>query len=216
MSGKHRLQREERIVPLGALAAGGVLSFMLGAVIVSQPATSEPPVSIATAAAPTVTPTVDSTLVVPTPISTPTTVEAPVTTAATVTRTVPTTTVVEETYTPQLSASGSNLVDAAREYIGDGIPYLYGGKDESGMDCSAFIWHVLRDEGFDVPYRNSVALKAWTTPVSAADARPGDLVFWDGHVGLYPGSGDVIDMASGPGTVTERALWGTPTFGRLP
>lgn len=112
--------------------------------------------------------------------------------------------------------SHSALVGIARSFIGRGIPYLYGGKDPAvGLDCSGFIWVVLKQGGYNVPYRSSGALAAWATPISASQAVPGDLVFWPGHAGIYAGGGTVIDdgTSAGPKVTT---IWGSPTYGRIP
>lgn len=112
--------------------------------------------------------------------------------------------------------SHSGLVAIARSFIGRGIPYVFGGKDPAvGLDCSGFVWVVLKQGGYNVPYRSSGALAAWATPISASQAVPGDLVFWPGHVGIYAGGGTVIDdgTAAGPKLST---IWGSPTYGRIP
>lgn len=115
-------------------------------------------------------------------------------------------------------AVDSSIVGVARSWLGKNIPYLYGGGTLNGMDCSHFIWEVLKDAGYNVPYRNSAALKDWTIPISRANALPGDLVFWyspTSHAGIYAGNNQVIDHGSGYGPKL-RSLWGSPTFGRIP
>ena len=118
---------------------------------------------------------------------------------------------------PAPAALGDRVASAARKYTGARIPYRYGGKDpRAALDCSGFVWHVLRDAGLDVPYRASGALAAWAVPVSRSDARPGDLVFWPHHVAVYLGDGQIIDQGGpGPGPHV-RSLWGSPKFGRIP
>lgn len=107
-------------------------------------------------------------------------------------------------------------MSASRKYVDRDIPYLWGGKTLRGMDCSALVWFILRDAGLDVGYRYSGALKEWATPISRSQARPGDLVFWPGHVGVFIGDGKVIDHG-GPGLGANiRTIWGSPTYGRVP
>ena len=43
-------------------------------------------------------------------------------------------------------------------------------------------------------------------------AQPVDLVVWPGHLGIYAGGDTVIDAGRTPGAVTERTIWGNPTF----
>ena len=126
---------------------------------------------------------------------------------------------------PSTGGLQERIVEAARGYVGKGIPYRYGGKacaTYGPCDCSALVWVVLQDAGLDVTYRNSAALKQWAAPVSRPDAVPGDLVFFayaNGrvhHVGVYAGNNMLIDHG-GPGRGANlRPIWGTPQFGRVP
>lgn len=90
---------------------------------------------------------------------------------------------------PAQSASGSEIVDIAFRYVG--TPYAWGGASPAGFDCSGFTWYVFQQLGIDIP-RSSAAQRNAGTVVSAADARPGDLVWWSGHVGIYTGNGNHI------------------------
>lgn len=110
----------------------------------------------------------------------------------------------------------SAVVKSARSFLGLGIPYVWGGKTLAGMDCSGYIWRVLQKAGYDVPYRDSRALRSWTIPISAGEARPGDLVFWPGHAAIYAGGGRIYDSGSTSSGVTERNMWGGARFGRIP
>lgn len=108
--------------------------------------------------------------------------------------------------------SRQEMVAAALSYLG--TPYLYGGIDEKGMDCSGLIFRVLL-QSFEtgvlptvsrpVP-RTAVALFHWVEPVSLIQLEPGDLVFFNttgkvSHVGLYIGENSFIHSASeGPKT----------------
>ncbi|WP_255411513.1 C40 family peptidase [Georgenia sp. SYP-B2076] len=94
------------------------------------------------------------------------------------------------------SASASQIVNIARKYVG--TPYVYGGTTPAGFDCSGFTAYVFAQAGINLP-RTSSAQRAAGTVVSAAQARPGDLVWGPGHVGIYTGNGNHI-AARSPGT----------------
>jgi peptidoglycan DL-endopeptidase CwlO len=88
----------------------------------------------------------------------------------------------------------SEIVRIAKEYVG--VPYVWGGASPSGFDCSGFVAYVYSKVGLSIPH--SVAKQyAYGTPVSKADLRPGDLVFFDGlrHNGIYIGGGDFVHAA---------------------
>ena len=89
-----------------------------------------------------------------------------------------------------------------------GKPYIWGSKggrsdfsqDAAGFDCSGFVSYVYKNSlGVDVPAFTGSAYPA-TRPVAAAEAQPGDLVFWNmgtpdprrQHVAIYVGNGQVI------------------------
>ncbi|HLS14681.1 MAG TPA: C40 family peptidase [Beutenbergiaceae bacterium] len=106
------------------------------------------------------------------------------------------------------SASGSAVVDIARRYVG--TPYVWGGSTPAGFDCSGFTAYVFAQLGINLPRTSGAQAGAGRT-VSAAEARPGDLVAWPGHVGIYTGNGNNI-AARNPGT----ALYEGPIFHNSP
>ncbi|TFV83327.1 transglycosylase SLT domain-containing protein [Blastococcus sp. CT_GayMR16] len=116
------------------------------------------------------------------------------------------------------SASESAVVAEAQKYIG--VPYLWGGTDPSkGLDCSGFTQQVFENLGIDLPRTSSQQATAGRPVASVADARPGDLVFFDyssdrpgiDHVGIYLGDGKMMDSPKPGDTVGVRNV-GTPTL----
>lgn len=105
----------------------------------------------------------------------------------------------------------SKIVAAAYRYRG--APYVRGGTDSSGFDCSGFVYRVFRDAvGLTLP-RTARDQYSYCEPISRAALQPGDLVFFDttggiSHVGIYTGDGRFIHSPSEGSTtgVTENDL----------
>jgi cell wall-associated NlpC family hydrolase len=92
---------------------------------------------------------------------------------------------------PHPPPRGQRAAHIALKYRG--VPYRWGGTEPSGFDCSGFVQHVYAQVGLKLP-RSAAQQYEQGTPVSRADLRPGDLVFFDRlrHNGIYIGQGRFI------------------------
>ncbi len=111
------------------------------------------------------------------------------------------------------TVAGNAVLEIAARYVG--VPYVYGGGTPDGFDCSGFTSYVFAQLGVTLP-RSSSAQGSVGTVVAATDARPGDLMWWPGHVAIYAGGSLQID-ASQPGTTVQfRPIHrSNPTFIRV-
>ncbi|QPL05641.1 MULTISPECIES: C40 family peptidase [Actinomyces] len=112
------------------------------------------------------------------------------------------------TTTTAANPGGSSIAGIAMQY--QGVPYVTGGASPNGWDCSGFVQYVYAQAGIALP-RTSYDQGAAGTLVSAAEAQPGDIVYYGYHVGIYVGDGMMVD-AGNPGTGTVyRPVWGSPS-----
>jgi peptidoglycan DL-endopeptidase CwlO len=90
------------------------------------------------------------------------------------------------------AATGADVSAAAQKYLG--VPYVFGGEDASGMDCSGLVQRVYADLGIEVPRLVSGQMKIGTEVGSLAEAQPGDLIVTGGgeHILIYAGNNKVI------------------------
>ncbi|KQQ95542.1 hypothetical protein ASF62_03225 [Leifsonia sp. Leaf325] len=98
-----------------------------------------------------------------------------------------------QTTTPSAGGvTGTDVVSAAEAYLG--VPYVFGGEDSSGMDCSGLVQRVYADLGIDLPRRVTQQMTEGTEVGSLAEAQPGDLIVTGGgdHILIYAGDGKVI------------------------
>ena len=118
---------------------------------------------------------------------------------------------------PGATATESAVLAEAEKYLG--VPYLWGGTDPTkGLDCSGFTKLVYDNLGIDLPRTSSQQATSGRAVASLADARPGDLVFFDNssdrpgidHVGLYLGNGKMMAAPQAGESVKVQDV-GTPT-----
>ena len=103
-------------------------------------------------------------------------------------------TVDPDTVDTSSSGSGSSIVDYATQFVVN--PYVWGGTSlTSGADCSGFTQSVYAQFGYSLP-RTSYEQQNWGTEVSYADAQPGDLICYGGHVAIYMGNGQIVHASN--------------------
>ncbi|WP_291792172.1 C40 family peptidase [Brevibacterium sp.] len=111
-------------------------------------------------------------------------------------------------------SKAEQVIAIAKQYTG--VPYVSGGTTPSGWDCSGFTSFVYNKVGVNLP-RTSGAQKSAGRVVSASEAKPGDLVWHPGHVGIYAGNGMMYDAGSpSSGTSYRSHSWmGSVTYIRV-
>ena len=104
------------------------------------------------------------------------------------------------------SAKGQQIANFALQYVG--YPYKAGGTSlTEGADCSGFVWAVYKSFGYSLP-RSSYAQSSAGVGVSYADAQPGDIIYYGGHVGIYIGDGRIVHASTErTGIKTESATY---------
>ena len=102
---------------------------------------------------------------------------------------------VQQTETTEVSAqpasNGQVIVDYACQFIGN--PYVWGGTSlTDGADCSGFVQSVFAHFGISLPRTTYDQINAGVE-VNYDQAMPGDLICYDGHIGIYIGNGQIVN-----------------------
>ncbi len=104
------------------------------------------------------------------------------------------------------SGTGADIAAYASQFVGN--PYVPGGTSlTNGADCSGFTQSVYKAYGYNIP-RTSAAQRSAGREVSYAEAQPGDLICYAGHVAIYLGNGRIVHASS----VKTGIKYGTATY----
>ncbi len=107
------------------------------------------------------------------------------------------------------SGGGSEMGNAVAEYALQfvGNPYVYGGTSlTNGADCSGFVMSVYANFGVSLPHSSAADRKQGYAVDGLANAQPGDLICYSGHVALYIGDGQIVHASSSKtGIIVSKA-----------
>lgn len=90
---------------------------------------------------------------------------------------------------------GKAVIDYALQFVGN--PYVWGGTSlTNGADCSGFVQSVYKNFGVSLPRTSGGQRKAGYDVGGLANAQPGDIICYSGHVALYIGDGKIVHAST--------------------
>lgn len=112
--------------------------------------------------------------------------------------------------TPPASKTGQAVAEYAMQF--GGYPYVYGGNQPSGWDCSGFVQYVFARFGVSLPHQSGSQMSVGSPVASLAEAQPGDILANGSHAAIYIGNGMVMNAMS-PSQGTGVAPVGMVMYG---
>lgn len=113
---------------------------------------------------------------------------------------------------PSGTGGGQAIVNEAYKYLG--VPYVWGGQSASGVDCSGLVLLAHRAIGVSLAHYSGSQGSGGKRISSMAEALPGDVVCYVGHVGIYLGGGKMIHAPQTGDVVRVVNVYGSPWFRR--
>lgn len=115
--------------------------------------------------------------------------------------------------TPAMTVSGGSeygnaVANYALQFVGN--PYVYGGTSlTNGADCSGFVMSVYANFGISLPHSSAADRKVgYEVEGGLANAQPGDLICYSGHVALYIGNGQIVHASTAKtGIIVSNAAY---------
>lgn len=93
------------------------------------------------------------------------------------------------------SEMGVAVAEYALQFVGN--PYVYGGSSlTNGADCSGFVMSVYANFGVSLPHSSASDRTQGYAVDGLANAQPGDLICYSGHVALYIGNGQIVHASN--------------------
>lgn len=115
---------------------------------------------------------------------------------------------------PAVGATGSRaaIVNYAMAQVGK--PYIWAAEGPSAFDCSGLTMQAYAQAGIQLEHSSGSQYSAGEH-VSADQAKPGDLLWWPGHVAIYTGNGRMVGAQTPAEGVREMEVYGAPVYIRV-
>ncbi len=113
-------------------------------------------------------------------------------------------------YSVSGSGTGVSVANYGLQFVGN--PYVYGGTSlTNGADCSGFVMSVYKNFGVSLPHSSSADRSVGYDVGGLANAQPGDIVCYSGHVAIYIGNGQIVHASTAKtGIIVSNATYRNP------